>query len=84
MHIDIKRFLIFVHFYRRFDIFILTEGKKLIPIEVKSYSYSNHKSIDVFNKKYSDRIKTNFVIYSKDIKRVGNTTYIPFYMTMFL
>ena len=76
---------LYFHTFDHYEIdFILTEGKKLIPIEVKSSSYSNHKSIDVFNKKYSDRIKTNFVIYSKDIKRVGNTTYIPFYMTMFL
>ncbi len=76
---------LYFHMFDHYKIdFLLSEGKKLIPIEVKSSSYSSHKSIDEFNRKYPDRIKTNYVIYSKDINRVGNITYIPFYMTMFL
>ncbi len=76
---------LYFHMFDHYEIdFLLNEGKKLIPIEVKSSSYSSHKSIDEFNRKYPDRIKTNYVIYSKDIKRVGNISYIPFYMTMFL
>ncbi len=76
---------LYFHMFDHYEIdFLLSEGKKLIPIEVKSSSYSSHKSIDEFNRKYPDRIKTNYVIYSKDIKREGNITYIPFYMTMFL
>ncbi len=76
---------LYFHMFEHYEIdFLLADGKKLIPIEVKSSSYSNHKSIDEFNKKYSNRIKTNYVIYSKDIKRIGNVTYIPFYMTIFL
>ena len=76
---------LYFHMFEHYEIdFLLADGKKLIPVEVKSSSYSNHKSIDEFNKKYSNRIKTNYVIYSKDIKREGNVTYIPFYMTIFL
>ncbi len=76
---------LYFHMFDHYEIdFLLSEGKKLIPIEVKSSSYSSHKSIDEFNRKNPDRIKTNYVIYSKDINRVGNITYIPFYMTMFL
>ena len=76
---------LFFHRFDRYEIdFLLTSGKKLLPIEVKSSSYSTHKSLDKFQDKYSDRVKNSYVIYSKDVKREGNTTYIPFYMTMFL
>ena len=76
---------LYFHNFDRYEIdFLITAGKKLIPIEVKSSSYASHKSIDEFNKKYSDRVKTNYIVYSKDLKREENITYIPFYMTMFL
>ena len=76
---------LFFHRFDRYEVdFLLTTGKKLLPIEVKSSSYSAHKSLDHFQDKYPDRIKTSYVIYSKDLKREGNITYIPFYMTMFL
>lgn len=76
---------LFFHRFDRYEIdFLLTNGKKLIPIEVKSSSYSTHKSLDNFQTKYSDRVKNSYVIYSKDLKREGNITYIPFYMAMFL
>lgn len=76
---------LFFHRFDRYEIdFLLTSGKKLIPIEVKSSSYRSHKSLDEFQSKYSDRVQSSYVIYGKDIKREGNITYIPFYMTMFL
>ncbi len=76
---------LYFHTFDYYEIdFLLSEGKQLIPIEVKSSSYSNHRSIDEFDKKYSSRIKTNYVIYSKDIKKIENIIYIPFYMAIFL
>lgn len=73
------------HRFDRYEIdFLITSGKKLLPIEVKSSSYSSHKSLDNFQTKYSDRVKESYVIYGKDVKREGNITFIPFYMTMFL
>ncbi len=76
---------LFFHRFDRYEIdFLLSIGKKLLPIEVKSSSYSSHKSLDKFQEKYPNRIADSYVIYSKDIKREGNVTYIPFYMTMFL
>ena len=73
------------HRFDRYEIdFLLTSGKKLLPIEVKSSSYHSHKSLDNFQAKYSDRVKEPYVIYGKDVKREGNITFIPFYMTMFL
>lgn len=76
---------LFFHRFDRYEIdFLLTSGKKLLPIEVKSSSYHSHKSLDDFQAKYSDRVKESYVIYGKDVKREGNITFIPFYMTMFL
>lgn len=65
--------------------FLLQKGKKVIPIEVKSSSYSTHKSLDAFCEKYSSRVdNTRYVIYSKDLKKEGNIVFIPFYMAMCL
>lgn len=76
---------LFFHRFDRYEIdFLLTSDKKLLPIEVKSSSYSSHKSLDNFQAKYSDSVKNSYVIYGKDLKREGNITFIPFYMTMFL
>lgn len=76
---------LFFHRFDRYEIdFLLTSGEKLLPIEVKSSSYHSHKSLDNFQAKYSDRVKESYVIYGKDVKREGNITFIPFYMTMFL
>lgn len=76
---------LFFHRFDRYEVdFLLTIGKKLVPIEVKSSAYDTHKSLDNFQHKYSERVKTSYVIYGKDLKREGNITYIPFYMTMFL
>ncbi len=65
--------------------FLIPNGKKVIPIEVKSSSYSSHKSLDVFCEKYSDRVDNRrYVIYSKDLKKEGSTIFIPFYVAMCL
>lgn len=72
---------LFFHRFDRYEIdFLLTSGKKLLPVEVKSSSYSRHKSLDNFQDKYSDRVKNSYVIYGKDLKCEANVTYIPFYM----
>lgn len=72
---------LFFHRFDRYEIdFLLTSGKKLLPVEVKSSSYSRHKSLDNFRDKYSGRVKNSYVIYGKDLKCAGNVTYIPFYM----
>ena len=64
--------------------FILSRGNKLWPIEVKSSGYKTHKSIDIFAQKYSSRIGTKVIIYTKDLCQKGDALYLPVYMTMFL
>lgn len=60
--------------------FLLSRGFKLWPLEVKSAGYNTHKSLDEFCKKYSGRISNRFVIYTKDLRKDGETLMIPIYM----
>lgn len=64
--------------------FLLADGAKLNPVEVKSSGYKSHVSIDRFSEKYSNRVERKYIIYTKDLKKEGNTFYVPIYMTMFL
>jgi len=64
--------------------FLLSRQNKICPIEVKSSGYKSHSSLDAFCAKYSNRILTPYLIYSKDMLKERNVQYLPFYMTMFL
>lgn len=64
--------------------FLLSDGHKLSPIEVKSSGYKTHASLDAFFRKYSDRIQNRYLIYTKDLQRDAGMDYVPVYMTMFL
>lgn len=64
--------------------FLIADGHKVTPIEVKSSGYRTHASLDAFCSKFSDRIRRKYLIYTKDLQRIGDVDYIPVYMTMFL
>jgi predicted AAA+ superfamily ATPase len=64
--------------------FILSEGTKIVPIEVKSSGYKRHASLDAFCEKFSARISKRYLIYTRDLRRDEQVTYLPAYMTMFL
>lgn len=64
--------------------FVIPDGTKVDPIEVKSSGYKTHKSLDEFLDKFSDRIRTGYMLYTKDLRREGNVWYLPVYMTLFL
>ena len=64
--------------------FLISDGHKVSPIEVKSSGYKSHASLDAFCDKFSDRVKNKYIIYTKDLKREQGIDYIPVYMTMFL
>lgn len=67
------------HFYE-VD-FLLSQGNKICPIEVKSSGYKTHASLDAFRRKYSARIKNSYLLYSKDFQKGENElVYLPFYM----
>ena len=64
--------------------FLIADGDKISPIEVKSSGYKTHASLDAFCKKFSARIKTKYLIYTKDIRKEEDVLYLPAYMTMLL
>ncbi len=64
--------------------FLLSRGNKICPIEVKSSGYKRHKSLDVFCEKFSQRVTTPYVIYTKDFAKAEQVTFLPVYYTMFM
>lgn len=64
--------------------FLIAEGSKITPIEVKSSGYTTHKSLDVFRSKFSSRIKRPLILYPKDLKNDGELLYLPVYMVSLL
>lgn len=64
--------------------FLLSNGTKIDPIEVKSSGYKTHKSLDLFCDKFSSRVNKRYLIYTKDLRKEENIIYLPAYMTQFL
>lgn len=64
--------------------FLITEKKKIAPIEVKSGSYRSHSSLDKFRKKFSHKIGTSYILYPKDVMEKDGIWHLPLYMAMFL
>ena len=64
--------------------FLITEGKKICPIEVKSNNYVSHSSLDKFRNKFSSKIGNSYILYSKDVIVKDGIIHLPIYMAMFL
>ena len=64
--------------------FILSNGKKIQPIEVKSSRYKTHTSLDKFYEKFSSRIDKQYLVFTKAQSRDENIICLPTYMTQFL
>lgn len=64
--------------------FLLSRGKKICPIEVKSSGYRTHASLDAFCKKFSERIQDRYLIYTKDLGHNEQVQHIPTCFTMFI
>lgn len=64
--------------------FLLSRGAKLCPVEVKSSGYKAHVSLDAFCGKYSARVGSRYLIYTKDLTKDNGTTLLPAYMTPLL
>ena len=44
--------------------FLITEGKKIAPVEVKSGNYRSHSSLDKFRKHFSSVIGNSYILYT--------------------
>ncbi|MBR4008980.1 AAA family ATPase [Fibrobacter sp.] len=64
--------------------FILSRGKKICPIEVKSSGYRTHASLDAFCEKFSERIQDRYLIYTKDLGHNEQVQHIPTCFTLFI
>lgn len=64
--------------------FLITSKNKVIPIEVKSSSVKNHKSIDNFGEKYSQYVGERFLLSQKDVGKIGVLKLKPIYMILWL
>ena len=64
--------------------FLITEGNKICPIEVKSNNYVSRSSLDKFRDKFSSKIGNSYILYSKDVIVKDGIIHLPIYMAMFL
>lgn len=64
--------------------FLVADGDKVSPVEVKSSGYKAHVSLDAFCRKFSARIRNKYLVYTKDLRKEADMLYLPVYMTMFL
>ena len=64
--------------------FLITENKKISPIEVKSANYRSHSSLNKFRKKFSSKLGTSYILYPKDVMEKDGILHLPLYMAMFL
>lgn len=64
--------------------FLITQQKKVIPIEVKSGDYRSHASLNKFRRKFSSKIGDSIILYTKDLMIKDGILHLPLYMTMLL
>ena len=63
---------------------LITETKKIAPIEIKSENYKFRSSLDKFKKKFSSKLSNSYILYTKDVMIKDNIIHLPIYMAMFL
>ena len=62
---------------------MIADGCRIIPIEVKSSDYRQHKSIDYLKAKYPQlKMREKYIIYTKNLEVRDGWTYLPVYMAM--
>lgn len=64
--------------------FVISEGKKIAPVEVKSGDYKSHSSIDKFRKKFSSVVGNAYIFYTKDVMIKDGIIHLPLYMAELL
>lgn len=64
--------------------FLITEGKKIAPIEVKSGNYRSHASLDKFRRHFTSVIGDSYILYTKDVMVKDGIIHLPLYMAELL
>ena len=83
-----------LYFYSRVDTnnranmmeidFLIADGGKISPVEVKSSAYQAHSSLDKFRNRFSSKLGDAYILYAKDVMIKDGVIHLPIYMTMFL
>ena len=60
--------------------FLITEGKKVAPVEVKSGNYRSHSSLDKFRKHFTATVGNSYILYTKDVMVEDGIIHLPLYM----
>lgn len=60
--------------------FLIRNGIKICPVEVKSSACHQHASLDALIARYPNRLGHRYVICSENLKMEKGITYLPFYM----
>lgn len=60
--------------------FLIAEGRKISPIEVKSGDYRTHSSLDKFRQHFSSIIGNSYILYTKDVMIKDGIIHLPLYM----
>ncbi len=60
--------------------FLITKGKKVVPVEVKSGNYRSHASLDKFRKHFSSVTGDAYILYTKDVLVKDGIMHLPLYM----
>lgn len=64
--------------------FLITEGKKVAPVEVKSGEYRSHSSLDKFRRRFSQVIGNSYILYTKDVMIKDGIIHLPLYMAQLI
>lgn len=64
--------------------FLIADGKKISPVEVKSGNYRSHSSLDKFRKRFSAVVGNSYILYTKDVMVKDGIVHLPLYMAELL
>ena len=60
--------------------FLITEGKKVSPVEVKSANYRSHASLDKFCRHFASVTGSAYILYTGDVMIKDGIIHLPLYM----
>lgn len=64
--------------------FLITQDRKICPVEVKSGNYRSHSSLDKFRNRFKKVIGTSYILYTKDLMIKDDIVHLPLYMAELL
>lgn len=60
--------------------FLIRQGRKISPVEVKSAAYRKHSSLNKFIDKFGGKLGKKYLLYPKDIMIRDDVIHLPLYM----